>query len=409
MEKKVSATNSSAKFSNGSVGSNIVIQSVTIGKFTAAKQSSLFKSLKQGQFSGQLIFKDDQKVNYTFFLYLGRVIYATGGVHPVRRWQRHLRLYCPNFSIDLESLQHDWPTIAENYPAISWEYALLDHWLKQEKITREQFLRIVKAHITDILFDLSEAVEVSYDLDSHTVNLDPAIFLDVEMSIVEAWKQSQAWTSAKLTQYSPNLVPKLKESFDSLNMLSEDVYKLLLNTFKKKKTIRDIATQSGQNLISLTQSLAFYAQRNVLHLEKIDDLPPPINLAPSKPAFLVDSGHSIGCFSENLNNIKILNQIVTQAGYKFLSVTNELEAIAVFLEMTPSLIFLEIKDSILSSQLRKLKPLQNVPLIMLTEEHGISTVLKAKIGGFWGILNTPIQSQNVFSLLNKHLILEQSS
>ncbi len=380
---------------------NLVMQSVTLGRFTASKQSSLFKSLKEGHFSGKLIFGDSKKNNYVFFLYLGRVIYVTGGVHPVKRWQRYLQFHAPSVSIEAENFEQDWLTIEHDYRLISWEYAFLDFWFKQKKITREQFLRILKSYLAEILFDLSQARGVSYELDSHSLNLVPAIFLDVELSIAEVGKQSQTWNAAKLTEHSPDLSPRLKQSEFVDGLLEKNVYDLILPSFQAGKTIRDIAVESGQNFISLTHSLRVYKQRNIIDLEKIEDLIPPIDLHASTDASLFDSGYSIGCFSQDLDNIKVLKKMAAQAGYQFHAVQNELEAIELFLTLTPSFIFLDVKDFQLSSQLRKLTALRNVPLILLTEETGFSTVLKAKIAGFWDILTKPIQLHNFHSLLSR--------
>lgn len=47
----------------------------------------------------------------------GKLIYATGGMHPVRRWNRALKQHCPNWDWNFES-----PELSENQP---WECQLL--------------------------------------------------------------------------------------------------------------------------------------------------------------------------------------------------------------------------------------------------------------------------------------------
>ena len=405
MEKTIFLSNSSRLLQwQAPVNLTSVKQNISLGELTAAKQSTLFKSLKQGQFSGKLIFTDTHKTSYTFFLYLGRVIYATGGIHPIRRWQRLVRCYCQDLTINLQNLEQEWLSIAENYQSVNWEYGLLDFWLKQEKISREQFLRIVKSSITEILFDLSQASEVSYQLDSHTVTLSPAVFLDVELSIVEAWKQSQAWIGAKLGNYSPNCVPKLKEYYFIQNIISEEIYNLIAQSLEKEKTIREIATQSGQNFVNLTQSLAVYIQRSAMYLEEIEDLPSPIKTEYFEGGLFVNSKYAVACISQDPQIVKILQQTVIQAGHQFYNVPNQLEAVALFMRNAPSFIFLDINDYELSSQLHKLKPLQNIPIVMLTWENNLSTILKARLSGCRDILTKPIQPHNVLHLLSKHLI-----
>ena len=66
-----------------------------ISEFNASQQTRLFKSLQQQKVSGQLVLTNSKGQKWLFYLYLGRLIYATGGTHPLRRWQRNLAVHCP--------------------------------------------------------------------------------------------------------------------------------------------------------------------------------------------------------------------------------------------------------------------------------------------------------------------------
>ena len=76
-------------------------KTVSIDGFIASKQIKLFQGLKQDRFSGQIVFRDYQATEWSFFLYLGRILYVTGGTHPVRRWRRSLASYFPQMAAQL--------------------------------------------------------------------------------------------------------------------------------------------------------------------------------------------------------------------------------------------------------------------------------------------------------------------
>jgi DNA-binding response OmpR family regulator len=98
-----------------------------------------FAALKQSQFTGQLSVKAEGggEQQWIFYLYLGRLLYATGGTHPMRRWQRNISTYCPQ----IERYQENMPIDADS-PA---EYQLLNLWLDRQQISREQVAQVIRA------------------------------------------------------------------------------------------------------------------------------------------------------------------------------------------------------------------------------------------------------------------------
>ena len=84
-----------------------------IQQFDSAKQLEFFESLKQAKFSGQLAIYDSQDTSWILYLYLGRIVYATGGIHPVRRWRRNLVAYCPQRLAHFNEIQSELATIPE--------------------------------------------------------------------------------------------------------------------------------------------------------------------------------------------------------------------------------------------------------------------------------------------------------
>ena len=60
---------------------------------------SAFEECVQIQYNGNLNFKDTLGNEWTFYYHLGQIVWATGGIHPRRRWLRNIALICPELDI----------------------------------------------------------------------------------------------------------------------------------------------------------------------------------------------------------------------------------------------------------------------------------------------------------------------
>ncbi len=99
---------------------------ISIREFTASKQAGFFDTLKQPRFSGQLVLTTPKQEKWFFYLYLGRIMYATGGTHPIRRWRRNIALYLPQIAPHLSSMQQlGLASLSPKDTQLCWEYYLL--------------------------------------------------------------------------------------------------------------------------------------------------------------------------------------------------------------------------------------------------------------------------------------------
>src|SRR6476660_7026880 len=87
-----------------------------------------FKTCTQLQYNGKLNIKSSKGGQWTFYYRLGRIVWATGGTHPFRRWRRHMAQNCPQ--IDVDKLQLRMQDISIDY----WDYRLLEILYKKQKI-----------------------------------------------------------------------------------------------------------------------------------------------------------------------------------------------------------------------------------------------------------------------------------
>jgi chemotaxis family two-component system response regulator PixG len=382
-----------------------------IREFNLSEQLGLFKRVKQSQFTGQLVVRDTQGIESMFYLYLGRIIYGTGGIHPVRRWRRYLWLYCPEIASNPQKIQRDLTAVmAEHYP-ISWDYELFCLWLKERKISRQQINLLVNSLIGELLFDLSQSRKVTCQLKQDKFLIDdyPLALIEADQIIEEGWKIWENWQLAQLAERSPNSALIIKNHHQLQLRTSPETYQTLNQLLNGQNSLRDLAVQLKQDVIQVTSSLMSYVQLGLLESVSISDLPIPCpgvsqfsSQVPSTKKALIACVDDSSIICQNMANI------VAVAGYGFISINDGLRAIAFILERQPALIFLDaimpnINGYEICTNLRKIPAFANTPIILLSPDITMIQRLKAKIAGCSDIIEKPIDAGKIANILTKYL------
>jgi chemotaxis family two-component system response regulator PixG len=383
---------------------------IPIREFIASKQIALFHTLKQPQFSGELILTDTKEVKSSFFIYMGRLMYGTQGVHPVRRLIRNLIVYAPKTIIEIEQVKNNGYTSKPQNLNASWEYDLLCYWVEQGKLGREQFTRVIKGILAEMFFDLTQSGQITYEFRQRKDLPTPLVLIDADTVIVESWKSWQAWQGAKLADRSPNYAPVIRHPEQLRNQTSTKTYQSLLKLLGKQQTLRDLATQIRPDIVQLTRLIMPYVQMGLIELTEIEDLPEFVELPkeyqikqrlnPNKPLIAaVDDSNLV---------LQTLETIITQADYQFIGFTDPVKALAVFMEIKPKFIFLDLglpqgNAYEICAQLRKLSYFRNIPIIMLTDNGSFVDRMRSKMVGASDVLFKPIDDQQMLAMLKKYL------
>ncbi len=381
-----------------------------------SKHIEIFQSLKKSLFSGQVIFRDLQNKGWIFYLYLGRVIYATGGSHPVRRWRRCILAHIPQVVPELSEQLYPLNEIIDRVQ-VCWEYDLLCLWVEQEKISRSEAVKVIRAATTEILFDLIQIAEVKYELQPQEKFLSGQLALiDAEQLMAEADRLWQAWLEADLVSYLPDWAPIVQEPQELKTHTSIKTYQVLSKYLDGKHTLRDLATLRQWDLVKIASSILPYTRSGLVGLMAIPDLPSPQSEANTSIALSASEWNEqedikvslIACVDNSPQNCEMMGEIVTTAGYNFLSESDALRAIAILLDRKPDLIFLEdllfeVNGFELCSQLRQLDCFRNTPIIIFTARDNLFDRLKAKISGCSELLSKTPDARIVIDLIDKYL------
>lgn len=395
---------------------------VSIKEFVASKQIRLFQGLKQNTYSGQVIFRDRQQQEWIFYLYLGRIVYVTGGLHPVRRWRRHLTINFPQLAYRLSEQLKDFDESKLKNIAIPWDYYLLSLWIETEKINREAASKMIRGLTIEVFFDITQAGEVTYHLNSQESTSSKQIaMIDSEQQIVEAWKMWQTWQGANLSERSPNLAPTILDLEKLQENTSPKTFQALTRLIDGKHSLRDIAVQKQTDVLLMIRSITPYLKLGLLDLLPVPDLTIPLAITTSKivaKAQLVQDLKSdlstenqenlIALVDDNPNICQLMEKIIIKAGYSLICEQNPLKAIALFLERKPNLIFIdgnlsEINGYELCAQLRQLSCFQDVPIIIFCDNLNLIDRVKAKMAGCSELFNQVIESKSIIDLIQKYL------
>ena len=382
-----------------------------VQQFTADKQIDLFESLKESGFSGQLVICGAQDLTWVLYLYLGRIVYASGGTHPVRRWRRHVVAYCPERLFHVEEIQTVLANIAQQESRISWEYQLLSVWIDRDQITRDQATKVIKATVVEVLFDITRAADITYQTVKDNLLTTRLILIDAEQVIQQANKLYLAWQEAQVADRSPDMAPLIRQPEALRKKTSSQVYQNLSQLLDGRQTLRDLSVRMKRDVVTVTRSLLPYIQLGLVQLTTVGDISPPVSSPVAQKLFKtqVPRRVTIACIDDSPSICQTMETIIKGAGYNFVSEMDGLRAIAVLLSRKPDLIFLDLvmpntNGYEICSQLRKLSFFKNTPIVILTGNDGIVDRVRAKMVGSTDFLGKPAQPEQVLTTINKYVI-----
>ncbi|MBD2532827.1 response regulator [Nostoc flagelliforme FACHB-838] len=366
-----------------------------------------FKTCTQLQYNGKLNIKSSKGSQWTFYYRLGRIVWATGGTHPFRRWRRHIAQNCPQ--IDVDKLQLRLQDLSIDY----WDYKLIEIFYKKQKIQREQIQSIAENTIAELLFDLAlqgNFASISCNRSQEVVLETPMSFTSAEMSVKHMQDSWKIWSEAGLANFSPDLAPVLRRPEQLEQMVSPSVYKNFVNLINGKFTLRDLAMKMKQNVLPLTRSLLPYILKGIIELIEVPDLPLGVTEVNNNTTTQAKKRIAplVACVDDSPQVCKMLEDIITANGLRFVKIQDAVQALPTLIQDKPDLIFLDLIMPVASgyeicTQLRRISTFSNTPIIILTGSDGLLDRVRAKVVGSTDFLTKPVVADKVMSIIRKYL------
>lgn len=369
------------------------------------------QSLQGKKFTGRIDIKNGKGKEWRLYFCLSRLIWADGGYHPYRAWERLLNKYCPH-------LDHHFIDINKAKEFECWNYYLIVSLLQRFLITKEQALCLINERIKQILFDLYRAEsqeKLSYDLVivednfSEESGLKVSItLLKIETVLTAVESEWQQWENFGLTAFSPNYAPVIKNPVLLQQKFKgkENTYRKLVSLLNGKFPLIELADKLNLTIIKLTLWLKPYFEQGLISLVEIKDQSVEITLigVTNHDYKITKTTHQqmILCVDDSLQVCQIMEHIVTEAGYQYVSIQNPLKALPEILKRKPDLIFLDLIMPIVNgyeicSQIRRVSSLKDTPIIILTSNDGMVDRVRSKMVGASGFLGKPIDQDKVLA------------
>jgi two-component system, chemotaxis family, response regulator PixG len=366
--------------------------------------------IKQQLFSGRVVLKNPQAQEWHLYFYLGRILYATGGSHPTRRWVRN----CTIAAVDSSSAEDiqmriraltDISALTQAEMTNCWEYHLLVNWAKQSRISRTALVKHIQSTIIEVLFDLIQANRVSWEVMEKTELSPQLTLIDLDRAFAIASQQQQQWVEANLTDILPDRGIEIVAADEFRNLVNRAAYpslKLLLNG---KHSIREIAIKTRKSPLSIGTSFLAHIKSGHLRTVDLDDFEDPV-VAHNRQRGAAPP--LIACIDDSPFVCDRLEQIFRGEGYNFMGILDSTRAIPLAIAKKPALIFLDLvmpntNGYEICGRLRKIKAFRHTPIVILTGNDGVIDRVRAKVVGATDFLTKPIQAELVLEIARKYL------
>jgi two-component system, chemotaxis family, response regulator PixG len=379
---------------------------------TLDRLATQLNEIKSQLSSGCIVLKSEFGQEWCLYVYLGRMLYATGGNHPIRRWVRNSTLAGIDISTD-ENLQLRIDALTNisaltSEEAIScWEYYLLVNWAKQNRITRTHLIDQIESTIVEVLFEIVRAGTVSCKWIEQPQLSPQLTLIDIDRVFDLAIQQQQQWQQAGLSDISPDCALEIVAVEDFKQMVSTSAYQALKFVLDGQQSIREIAVKAKKTPIDIGKSFLQHLNSNKLRLVNLPDFASPIDrlkypYGGSKPAPLII------CIDDSPFVCERLEQIFRGVGYQFISVLDSMKAIPIAIAKKPQLIFLDLvmpnaNGYEICSRLRKVAAFRDTPIVILTGNDGVIDRVRAKVVGATDFLTKPVEAELVLEVAQKYL------
>jgi two-component system, chemotaxis family, response regulator PixG len=377
---------------------------------TLDRLATQLSEIKHKHFSGRVLLKSSLGHEWCLYVYLGRILYATGGSHPIRRWVRNLTIAgvdvstAADLQVRIDALTNI-SALTQTELNSCWEYYLLVNWAKQGRINRNGLIVHIQTTIVEVLFDLVQAESVTYEQVAQNPLSPQLTLIDIDRAFGLAVQQQQQWQQAGLKGISPDRAIDIVAATEFQQMVSVNTYQSLRFILDGKHSIREIAAKARKSPVAIGQSFRSHLKSGVLALVDLPDFMSPIEQAKNLHGF---NAPLIICIDDSPFVCDRLEQIFQQEGYQFISVMDSLKAIPIVIAKKPQLIFLDLvmpnaNGYEICSRLRKIGAFQNTPIVILTGNDGVIDRVRAKVVGATDFLTKPVQSELVLEIAQKYL------
>ncbi|HEY9689046.1 MAG TPA: response regulator, partial [Coleofasciculaceae cyanobacterium] len=173
--------------------------------------------------------------------------------------------------------------------------------------------------------------------------------------------------------------------------------------FNGQRTFWDIDVKLQQSSMVAIRILKYFLQQNAVEFHSLPDLPNPLSglMVPA-------TGALIACIDDSVVICRALEEMITHAGYRFISTQDPVKAIPLLRKYRPDFIFLDLNMPVINgyevcTQIRRLEDFRDTPVAILTGQDGLVDRVRAKLAGSTDFLPKPPREDKIIAILEKYL------
>ncbi|MGD1853553.1 MAG: response regulator [Leptolyngbyaceae cyanobacterium] len=337
---------------------------------------------------------------------VGRLLWAGGGQHRFRRWQRLLNKHCPD-------LQPSDVRLRESEFFDHWEYVALSVLLRRQQLHREIAIAIIQSTLSEVLFDICHAVEdltqFSHTTDRQSRLTQPMAILSSTTLFYNVKTELELWQDGGLGTISPNLSPVIIDNRQLKQCTQPRTYQILKRLLQGNRSLRELSQITGREVSALARMLTGYVGRDIVTLNPIDDLPSPYaSITPKVPHKVAQNLPLIFCIDDSPQVGYLIEEALRPAGYRCISIQDSIQALAQVIRHKPDMIFLDLVMPIangyeICKQIRRIKAFRQTPIVILTGNDGLVDRVRAKASGATDFMSKPVDPITVIEMVRYQL------
>ena len=375
--------------------------------------NDLLVNAEQNNFTGKVLVKSQNAVQWQLYFLLGKVIWINGGYHAHRSWLRKLVKFCPEINCE------DLGSATKNYYECP-QYQTLYLLASKNLINKEKVKLILELRIEEKFFDIlqeQEKSQVTYNLKQDTPSnilnygFKPSlVIIDYHNILHKAQEQIMFFAKSSLKDISLNYAPKIFDNQKLHKKVKLETYSHFVHFFDGNLSLRDLSLRLNKNVVKLALSLVSFINQGIIKLEAISDVNNNINV--QQYAFTIlkykrlATKFTIACIDDNEQFHDSMNIIISKLSGRYVEIKDEFKAITSLVECNPDLIFINVAMPVvngyeLCSQIKRVPQLNQIPIILLSDNKSLTDRMRSKLVGASDFITKPLGEKYITKILDK--------
>jgi chemotaxis family two-component system response regulator PixG len=343
---------------------------------------------------------------WRFYFCQGRLMWAVGGSHRVRRFRRAWGFHCPE--VPLEAVVECYRDRVGPEDRALWECFYLRRALEADQLAATAARAMVRQVFREVVFDaLRSPVNFQWAsgrLSGASVHLS-LTGQDLQAALQSVQVLQQGWGAMGLAAIAADQgIQVLAEGAEASAGTSQSVLNLQ-NLFDGQHTFWDAALLFGASIKAVLRLLHHFRQQNRLVFQPLPDLPTEALLPPAPSSWY----GTVLCIDDHRPTCRLVEKITQALGYRCISCHDPLQAVPTAIAAKPDLIFLDVIMPIVNgyevcTQLRRVSTLTETPVVILTGRDGIGDRLRSKFVKASGFVSKPVTPDKVREAITRYAL-----